>query len=117
MTNTFDYLYTRYKNKFIHNHGQAKFETVQQKVLKAKSIAQLKTLSLQQSTDPSQADFGAAIHSITYFIFSSGDTCAMAEFIATKHWDETVNNQYEFCDEDGMYGKGKSILNKWHKTI
>jgi len=117
MADTFDYLYTRYKNKYVKNHGQAKFDTIQQKVLKANSIKQLNTLSLQQRTDPSQSDFGAAIHSITYFIFSGGDTCAMAEFIATKHWDETVNYKYEFCDEASLYLKGQSILRRWHKSI
>ncbi|MCX2482839.1 hypothetical protein [Pedobacter sp. MR2016-24] len=117
MNNSFEKLYLGYKTKYIYRHGQAKFNTIEFKVQNSSKIAQLNSLSIQQRTEPSQGDFGVAIQSMAYFIFSGGDTCAMAEFIATKHWDETVNYRYEFCDEEALARKGQSILNKWHKNI
>jgi len=115
MTNTFEYLYLRYKEKFIYNHGQAKFNTIEEKVCDSVRIERLFSKSIQQRTDPSQADFGVAIQTTTYFILAGSDTSAMAEFIAVHFWNDTVNCHYHLCSEHTLYFKGESILKKWGK--
>jgi len=113
--NTFEQMYLKFKADFIYNHGQLKFNTIEAKVQESKRIEHLFNQSIQKRTDPSQADFGVAIQTTTYFIFAGSDTSAMAEFIATKYWNEMVNSQYNLCTEHALYFKGESILKKWGK--
>ena len=117
MATTFREMHGEYQYKYVRKHGSEKLLKVREKVLGSTAVQNLSKTSIQQKTDPSQADFGAAIHSMAYFVFASRETCAMAEFIATLNWDETVNSYYRFCSEQSMYVKGKAILNRWGQTI
>lgn len=110
---TLEGLYTLYKTQYIFNNGQAKFNKIEEKILNSAKIAQLLNLSITHVTDPSEADFGAHIHSITYFIFANAETCAMGELIAMKHWDEKVNARYNFCSDHALCLKGEAVFRRW----
>ena len=113
--NTFEHLYIRFKTKYIYNYGQAKFNTVEEKIYSSSKLTELNKISVNRSIAPNAADFNATIQSIGYFIISNSDTSAMAQMIAIKRWDEQVNSKFGFCTEHQLYFKGESTLKKWSK--
>lgn len=115
MIATFDNLYLQFKEKFVFKHGQAKFNAIVEKIHDSSKIGELNKASVQQRISPSHVDFGKTIQSIGYFIFSNSDTSAMAELIAAKYWNDSVNAKYGFCTEDSLYFIAEGILKKWKK--
>lgn len=114
---TFNYFYDRYKNYFIKKNGIAKFQKVEEKILSSKDLAKLHNESIRDKEAPTQADFGAVINQIGYFIFAGGETIAMAQLIAIKHWDEKINSVYSLCTESGLLHKAESVLNRWKISV
>lgn len=113
--NNFTNLYLRFKAKYIHNHGQAKFDIVEQKVYTSDKMRELNRASERQRVAPSSKDFGSTLQSIGYFMFANSDTSAMAQMIAIRIWNDAVNSEYELCTEHELYFKGESTLKQWSK--
>lgn len=114
---TFNYFYDRYENYFIKKYGVTKFQKIEEKILSSKSLVKLHNESIKDKEAPTQADFGATIHQISYFIFAGGETIAMAQLIAIKDWDEKVNRAYGLSSASGLLHKAESVLNRWKINI
>lgn len=113
--NTFDQLYLKFKSKYIFNHGQAKFNTIEKKIYSSSKLAELNQISVNRRIHPSSGDFGATIQSIGYFMIASSDSSALAQMIAIKMWHEKVNLRYRFCSDHELYFKGEAALMQWSK--
>ncbi len=114
---TFYNIYDRYKNYFIKKNGTLKFQKIEEKIHTSKSIAQLHGLTIQKKIVPTQADFGATINQMTYFIFAGGETIAMAQLIAIKYWNEEINTVYGLCAESMLAHKAEAALNYWKISL
>jgi hypothetical protein len=110
---TFNHLYNRYQNYFIHKYGQAKFNKIEEKILKSSKLAQVNGASIQRKTTPTRADFSSYIHGIPYFMFAGVETIAMAEFVSIKYWKEEINSVYNLCTEHELFVKAEAITNHW----
>ena len=114
---TFDDLYNSYKNYYIRKNGQAKFNTVQEKILRSNKMAQINGLSIRDKIAPTRVDVSSYIHEIPYFIFAGVETVAMAEFVAIKNWNEEINTIYNLCTDHELFFKGEAILKGWKIRI
>lgn len=110
---TFENLYNRYQEYFIYKHGQAKFNTIKEKIHNSSKLADLNKQSIQNKAAPPAAVFGASITTTPYFIFCSADTSALAEFIAIKNWNEGINSVHNFCTDRNLLFMGEDIIRRW----
>ncbi|PRY53376.1 hypothetical protein B0I27_104387 [Arcticibacter pallidicorallinus] len=114
---TFTYYYDRYESYFVKKNGITKFQKIEEKIHSSQSLAKLHDASIKNNEAPTQADFGAVINQIGYFIFAGGETIAMAQLIAIKDWDEKINSVYGLCSESGLLHKAESVLNRWKISV
>lgn len=110
---TFDDLYNRFSNYYIHEKGKAKFDRIVDKVHNSKHTRRLLDLSARDKFLPNESDFATIINSNAYFMFAGGETTATAEIILMSLWNFRVNKVYNICADHQLLEKGYRAFNRW----
>lgn len=79
------------QNFYLRNHGRDKAEKVLYKVTDSKNVKQFFEKTTRDGIVPNYDDFIYIINEITYFIFQSNSTQALAALAAAIAWDRQVN--------------------------
>ena len=101
-----DYAITSYIREF----GERKFKTVLNKVMTSNKISGLISTAKYKGVPPDSKDLLYCLNEIPYFIFSRGQTQAVAALIALQRWNEEVNSQQFLLSEDGLRLRAVNIL-------
>lgn len=110
---TFDDLFKTVTERFIHKHGQSKYNKIEDVVRNSKKLADLAQRSIQARSAPSGGDFSATLQSIGYFMFASNATCLMGDLMAINDWDKKVNSRFSLSSQADLLHRAKSRLSKW----
>jgi len=96
-----DYLNIKktYKDNFRLKYGQIKYDKISQRVNNSKKINRLIESSKIERKFLGADSILTHLHSIPYFIFSSGQTMLIAAIIIFEKWDYEVNSKYFMLNE------------------
>jgi len=109
----FDYIISSYIREF----GERKFKTVLDKVMTSNKISGLISTAKYKEVPPGSKDFLYCLNEIPYFIFSRGQTQAVAALIALQRWNEEVNSQQFLLSEEGLKLRVVNILEESKVTF
>ena len=107
---TFNETYLAYKQYFIARNGSDKFEKAYDIITNSEKINKILQWSVNNKKAPTSKDFLIDIHTMSYFIFAKNETRAMGAIIALYYWNERVNRNYHFANEQDMSDKIKSVF-------
>lgn len=110
---TFEEIFKTVKHRFIHLHGQAKYNRIEDVVLTSKKLAILNEESYAWRKAPTAKDIGAHLQSIGYFIFAKNNTNLMGSFIALNQWNNRVNSRLLLSTEAEVVHRAKALLRMW----
>ena len=98
---------------YLRKHGRDKAEKVLYKVSDSPKMNKLFTQSANQEVAPNYMDFGSVINEITYFMFQSNETQALAVIAAAIAWDKKVNFYGFIKDEHDLRNDTIKIFKKY----
>ena len=100
---------------YIREFGERKFKTILDKVMTSNKISGLISTAKYKAVPPGSKDFLYCLNEIPYFIFSSGQTQAVAALIALQRWNEEVNSQQFLLNLEGLQLRAINIIeeSKW----
>lgn len=78
-------------NSYSREFGERKFKNVVDKVTTSNKIKKLNTYLKFHNLVPSSTEIIACLNEIPYFIFSRGQTQALAGLIVLQMWNDEVN--------------------------
>lgn len=102
---------------YIREFGERKFKTVLDKIMTSNKISGLISTAKYKGVAPGSKDFLYSLNEIPYFIFSRGQTQAVAALIALQRWNEEVNSQEYLLSEDGLRIRAVNILEESKATF
>jgi hypothetical protein len=102
----FQYVITSYIREF----GERKFNTVLEKIMTSSKISGLISTAKFKGLPPGSKDFLYCLNEIPYFIFSTGQTQAVAALIGLQRWNEEVNSFQELLSDDDLKLRAINIL-------
>jgi len=102
---------------FIREYGERKYRKVYSKVYSSNKIRNLVCQSQYKQLSPNKNDFLYCLNEIPYFIFSRADTLAMGAILAFELWQNSVNQDYLFLDENKLEKLFEDIIRDCDKTI
>lgn len=115
--NNFESIYNKLKEVYIYNNGLAKFNKIEAKIKESSRLESLYQRAAQHGAAPTGGDFSSCIQNIGYFMMSGAQTCAMADLIAMRHWNQKYNVNYRLCSDDELCKKAHSSLGRWQIDI
>lgn len=101
-----EYMITAYIREF----GERKYKNIHFRVMTSKKISKLLDVSKSKNVGPNHKDFLYCINEIPYFIFSRGQTQAIAALLALERWNEEVNSQQYLLPKEGLRLRAIHIL-------
>jgi len=102
---------------YIREFGERKFKTVLDKIMTSNKISGLISKARYSRVAPGSKDFLYCLNEIPYFIFSRGQTQAIAALIALQRWNEEVNSQQYLLLDDGLRLRAVNILEESKVTF
>jgi len=108
-----EHVITAYTREF----GERKFNTVLDKIMTSNKISGLISTAKYKGVPPGSKDFLYSLNEIPYFIFSRGQTQALAALIALQRWNEEVNSQQFLLTEEGLRLRAVNILEESKVTF
>ncbi len=102
---------------YIREFGERKFKTVLEKVMTSNKISGLISTAKYKGVSPGSKDFLYCLNEIPYFIFSRGQTQALAALIALQRWNEEVNSQQFLLSEESLRLRAVNILEESKVTF
>jgi len=102
---------------YIREFGERKFKTVLDKIMTSNKISGLISTAKYKRVPPGSKDFLYYLNEIPYFIFSRGQTQAVAALIALQRWNEEVNSQQYLLSEDSLRLRAVNILEESKVTF
>lgn len=96
-----DYLNIKksFKDEYKQLYGQVKYDKVRQRVENSKKINRLIESSITERKFLGADSILTHLHSIPYFIFSSGQTVLLAAILVFEKWDYEVNTKFFMLNE------------------
>lgn len=108
-----EYVVTAYTKEF----GERKFKTVLNKIITSNKISGLISTARYKGVVPGSMDFLYCLNEIPYFIFSRGQTQALAALIALERWNEEVNSEQFLLSEEELKLRAVNILEESKVTF
>ena len=102
---------------YIREFGERKFKTVLDKIMTSNKISGLISTAKYKGVPPGSKDYLYCLNEIPYFIFSRGQTQAIAALIALQRWNEEVNSQQYLLSDDGLRLRAVNILEESKVTF
>jgi len=95
---------------YVREFGERKFKTIVDKIMTSNKISGLISTAKYKGIPPGSNDILYSLNEIPYFIFSRGQTQALAGLIALQRWNEEVNSQYFLLSDEGISIRALDIL-------
>lgn len=95
---------------YIREFGERKFKIILDKVMTSNKVSGLISTAKYKRIPPGANDYLYCLNEIPYFIFSRGQTQAVAALIALQRWNEEVNSQQFILFEEDLRSRALSIL-------
>jgi hypothetical protein len=115
--------YFEYKNvvdayalKYIKEFGERKAKAINEKVMTSNKISGLISKSKYERLPISAKAYLYTLNSIPYFIFSSGQTQALAAFLSLDRWHVEVNNDLKLLSPSQLLFLANSIIKESQST-
>ena len=102
---------------YIREFGERKFKIVLDKIMTSNKISGLISTAKYKGVPPGSKDFLYSLNEIPYFIFSRGQTQALAALIALQRWNEEVNSQQFLLSDEGLRLRAINILEESKVTF
>lgn len=102
---------------YIREFGERKFKTVLDKIMTSNKISGLISTAKYKGVPPGSKDILYSLNEIPYFIFSRGQTQALAALIALQRWNDEVNSQQYLLSEEGLRLRAVNILEESKVTF
>jgi hypothetical protein len=102
---------------YVREFGERKFKTVLDKIMTSNKISGLISTAKYRGVPPGSKDFLYCLNEIPYFIFSRGQTQAVAALIALQRWNEEVNSQQFILNDEGLRLRAVNILEESKATF
>ena len=102
---------------YVKEFGERKFNTIYQKVMTSDKISGLISTSRFKSMPPGSNNFLYCLNEIPYFIFSRGQTQAVAGLIALERWNIEVNSDLFLVSDEGLRVRALGILEESKVTF
>lgn len=104
-------------SSYIKEFGELKFRTILDKVMTSSKISGLISTARYHNIPPSANNILNCLNEIPYFIFSRGQTQAVAALITLERWNEEVNSHQYLLDYDGLKNRAIRILEESKSTF
>ncbi len=102
---------------YIREFGERKFKTVLKKIMTSNKISRLISTAKYKNIPPGSKDFLYCLNEIPYFIFSRGQTQAVAALIALQKWNEEVNSQQCLLTKEELKLRAMNIIDESKVTF
>jgi len=102
-------------NSYIKEFGERKFRKIFNKMMTSNKISGLISTARHKGVPPGSKDFLYSLNEIPYFIFSRGQTQAVAALIGLQRWNEEVNIHQMLLDGEGLKLRAINILKECRK--
>src|SRR5690606_27886793 len=102
---------------YIREFGERKFKTVLDKIMTSNKISGLISTAKYKGVPPGSKDFLYCINEIPYFIFSRGQTQAVAPLFPFKRGNEEVKTKHLLLSEEGIRLRAVNILEESKVTF
>jgi len=99
-----------FTDSYIREFGERKFKTVLEKIMTSNKISGLISTAKYRRIPPGSRDLLYCLNEIPYFMFSRGQTQAVAALLALERWNEEVNSQQYLLNDDGLKLRAINIL-------
>ena len=99
-----------FTDSYIKEFGERKFRTILEKIMTSDKISGLISTVKYKGIPPGSKDFLYCLNEIPYFIFSRGQTQAIAALLALERWNEEVNSQQYLLTDEGLKLRAINIL-------
>ncbi len=97
-------------SEYIREFGERKFDAVFEKIMTSNKISGLISTAKYKGLPPGSMDFLHCLNEIPYFIFSRGQTQAVAALVALQRWNNEVNSRQYLLAEEGLRLRAINIL-------
>jgi hypothetical protein len=105
-----------YAIRYAGAFGQDKALAVNKRIMTSNKISGLIARSRHHGYSPSHLDYLHTINTIPYFIFSRGQTQALAALLALDRWHVEVNMQLNLLSPDSMLTRAELIIQECKDT-
>lgn len=102
---------------YIKQYGEIKFKTILDKVMTSNKISGLISTARYKNVPPGYNDILYCLNEIPYFIFSRGQTQAVAALIALERWNNEVNSTLYLLDQSGLKLRAIKIIEESKVTF
>ena len=102
---------------YIIEFGEDKYKTVINKVISSKKISKFINSEKYKDIPPVAMDFIYCLNEIPFFIFSRGQTQAVAALIALQKWNEEINYHKNLLSVEELRLIAINILDKTRKSF
>jgi hypothetical protein len=109
--------YFEYKNvvdayalKYIKEFGERKAKAINEKVMTSNKISGLISKSRHERIPISARTYLYTLNSIPYFVFSRGQTQALAALLSLDRWHIEVNTDLKLLNSGQLLALAKSII-------
>lgn len=104
-------------SSYIKEFGELKFKTILDKVMTSNKVSGLISTARYKGVPPGYNDILYCLNEIPYFIFSRGQTQAVAALIALERWNDEVNSNQFLLDQSGLKLRAIKILEESKVTF
>ena len=115
MTNLSDYTYETIIrmtiDEYIHNHGEAKFHKLIERISTSNKISGRISLSRYKNIPPGYNDILYTLSESRFFMFSNNYVLCRAALLTLQRWNEEVNSSYHLLNEKGLKERAILIIN------
>ena len=108
---------TLFIQDYINQYGEHKYQAILEKVNTSSKISKLISQVSYKRVPINTQEIILVINSISYFIFSRGQTQAVAALIAFQRWNSEVNSTQYLIDDEGLAIRAIAIIDELKTTF
>ncbi len=114
---SYDEIFEYVLSEYIKKYGERRLKKVFEKVMTSNKISGMISTSNYRMISLGSKDFIYCLNEIPYFMFSSGQTQAVAALIALHRWNQEVNSHQHLISNDGLQLRAVNILEELKTTF
>lgn len=107
---SYDEIFEFIIDSYIREFGERKFNSILNRVMTSNKISGMISTLKFNALPPGSKDFLYCLNSIPYFMFSSGQSQALAAILGLQRWNEEVNSHQYLLNEEGLKLRAINIL-------
>lgn len=105
-----------YALKYIKEFGERKAKVINEKIMTSNKLSGLISKSRYERIPISSKTYLYTLNSIPYFVFSRGQTQALAALLSLDRWHVEVNRDLKLLNSGQLLALAKSIIRECEVT-